>query len=881
MDPFTYLSGYLVPQKDTGRMLDAIGDRLMYRLSYRNMGTRQVLVGNQTVDAGSGRAGMRWFEVQDTGSGWTIRQEGTYAPNDGKFRWMGSIASDANGNLALGYSISSSSMFPSINYAGRLVDDPLGEMAQGEAILVNGAGSQTDVSSRWGDYSSMSVDPLDDCTFWYTNEYYVTTNPATWHTRIGAFHFTTCSAPETGTLSGVVTNANGGASLSGVTVTAGMLSAVTGADGHYALALPPGTYTVTAEKYGFSPYTYTNVNITSGATVTRDFALSPRTPAVLSGHVWDGSGHGYPLYARLDISAPGYSTTLFTDPVTGAYQASLFQEQAYTLRVSSQGLSGYTTQTTAVTPASANVVLNINLPVDPACTAPGYQLSGGVCSPRPGGLATGFVTDANYPAVGLNGAELMGDAPGYAYTYTFATPLDPSVGDGMYVIFQSTTDNTHPEDHVLGASMNGGYASDVRTVSYHPNGTVRQDFALPAGLLSVVPTSLEVWLGPGQTTTRMITITNIGMAHDRPAHFGLQTLPLAMPAPGPLEPPLYVVEPADRSEQDAAELELPPAPDFPPFAAGAVLHTWPSGLSTAWGIAADASGKVWVSNPAPGWGGVNVLVAYHASGGLSGEAYPYAWSPTNGPADLAFNPHTGSFWAVNVAEGDNCIYEMSPQAGYTGRRVCPGGDQDSVVSPRGLAYDPASDTFYTGSWNDETITQFGPDGTLLRRRPVGLAISGLAYNPDTRHLFVMVNAELTRIYVLDTANDFAPLGSFTVGDDLLGAFSGAGLEMGCDGSLWLTDQSNSQVYNVTSGETTSLCTIEASWFSVYPQNGDLAPGEHIAVKVTFDATNLSLGDYNGQIVVTENTPYDIPNLPITLHVVNLMQFYLPGIMKSP
>ena len=145
IDPFTYLTGYVVPQKDTGRMLDVIGDRLMYRLSYQNMGTRQVLVGNQTVDAGSGRAGIRWFEVQDSGSGWAIRQQGTYAPADGKYRWMGSIAADAQGNLALGYSISSSSTCPSINYAGRLAADPLGQMAQGEAVLVNGAGSQTDI----------------------------------------------------------------------------------------------------------------------------------------------------------------------------------------------------------------------------------------------------------------------------------------------------------------------------------------------------------------------------------------------------------------------------------------------------------------------------------------------------------------------------------------------------------------------------------------------------------------------------------------------------------------------------------------------------------------------------------------------------------------
>ena len=170
-----------------------------------------------------------------------------------------------------------------------------------------------------------------------------------------------------------------------------------------------------------------------------------------------------------------------------------------------------------------------------------------------------------------------------------------------------------------------------------------------------------------------------------------------------------------------------------------------------------------------------------------------------------------------MGEADNCIYEMSPQAGFTGRRVCPGGGFGFPVAQRGLAYDPASDTFYSGSWNDLSIRQFRPDGTLLRTRSVGLAISGLAYNPDTRHLFAMVNAEDTRIYVLDAANDFAPLGVFTVGAVLLGAFSGAGLEMACDGSLWLIDQSDGQVYQVASGEATTLCQVQATWFSVNPQ----------------------------------------------------------------
>ena len=369
VDPFNYLTGYVVPQKDTGRMLDAIGDRLMYRLAYRNFGDHQVLVGSQTVDAGGGRAGIRWFEVQDSGTGWSIHQQGTYAPGDGAYRWMGSIAADAMGNLALGFSISSSSMFPSINYTGRLANDPLGAMAQGEAVLVSGGGSQTYYPDpRWGDYSSMSVDPQDDCTFWYTNEYYSVTSAAAWQTRIGAFRFSGCGLPATGTLSGIVTHASGGAPLAGATVTAGTLSMVTGADGKYAFALLPGSYNVSAQVYGFVPGSATDVVITVGQTTTHNFALTARSPASLHGLVSDGSGHAYPLYARLDISAPGFSAAVFTNPITGLYSANLFQGQAYSLRVTSLGLAGYTAQNATVTPSAASVALNVNLQVDATCT---------------------------------------------------------------------------------------------------------------------------------------------------------------------------------------------------------------------------------------------------------------------------------------------------------------------------------------------------------------------------------------------------------------------------------------------------------------------------------------------------------------------------------
>jgi PKD repeat protein len=181
-----------IPQPGTANRLDAISDRVMYRLAYWNYGNHQALVVNHTVDVdGTDHAGVRWYELHSSGGGWSVHQEGTYAP-DADGRWMGSVALDGGGNLAVGYSTSGADTYPSLRYAGRLAGDPLGELTQGEATLVSGSGSVTS-GVRWGDYSSVSVDPVDDCTFWFTGEYqHVNTPYGDWRTRIGTFRFPSC-----------------------------------------------------------------------------------------------------------------------------------------------------------------------------------------------------------------------------------------------------------------------------------------------------------------------------------------------------------------------------------------------------------------------------------------------------------------------------------------------------------------------------------------------------------------------------------------------------------------------------------------------------------------------------------------------------------------
>lgn len=178
----------IIPQPGTTNKLAVMEKALMNRLQYRNFGSYQSMVCCHTVDVnGSDRAGIRWYELRKTTGDWYIYQQGTYAPGSTDNFWMASIAQNSLGDIALGYSVSSSSTNPSVRFTGRRLGDPLGVMTMGEGVLINGQHPQLG-TSRWGDYTMMSVDPSDDETFWYTNEYnddYTTWG--NWIMQIGSF----------------------------------------------------------------------------------------------------------------------------------------------------------------------------------------------------------------------------------------------------------------------------------------------------------------------------------------------------------------------------------------------------------------------------------------------------------------------------------------------------------------------------------------------------------------------------------------------------------------------------------------------------------------------------------------------------------------------
>src|SRR5438477_2479253 len=232
--------------------LDNLSAHYMYRLAYRNQGTQAAadeslvlsgLTGGSTSTPAHGA--VRWFEFRNAGSSATqptVFQNGTYDP-DTNYRWMPSIAMDKDRNIALGYSKSSTTVFPGIYVTGRLAGDPAGTMGA-ETEMQAGIGVQKGGGNRWGDYSAMTLDPIDQCTFYYTNEYLKTNGAFNWSTRIAAFKFASCvsAAGLLVTVTGTITSAETGAPISGVRVALNNgYAGASNANGIYTIIVPAGS----------------------------------------------------------------------------------------------------------------------------------------------------------------------------------------------------------------------------------------------------------------------------------------------------------------------------------------------------------------------------------------------------------------------------------------------------------------------------------------------------------------------------------------------------------------------------------------------------------------------------------------------------------------
>ena len=401
--------GNCIAQPGTTNVLDSLGDRLMFRLAYRNFGSYESMVVAHSVTTG-GVIGVRWYELRRTSGGaLSVFQQGTYVP-DATSRWMPSIAQDKVGNIAVGYSMSSASLFPSLGMAGRLVGDASGALGQPEVRLVTGGAAQVGSGggalSRWGDYSSMNVDPADGCTFWYTGEYLKAGQSTAWSTRVSSFTLPGCDGPITPEFalgmnppSGSVSPGSAVSATVGSTVVQGAAQTValsasglpTGASASFAPAsvtaggsstmtitttgsTPAGTYPITVTGTGTSSVRTTSFSLVVAAA---DFSVSVNPSAVAVGRGTSTATSvatvavGSPQTVRLSVVGLPAGVTASWSPTSVTAGAS----STLTLRASATATIGNSTVTvrgvgpsgTRTTPLSLKV-----LAVNPVLN-PGFE----------------------------------------------------------------------------------------------------------------------------------------------------------------------------------------------------------------------------------------------------------------------------------------------------------------------------------------------------------------------------------------------------------------------------------------------------------------------------------------------------------------------------
>jgi len=407
------------PQPSPGECLPVLGDRLMYRLAYRNgypgNSNQVLLVNHAVVDTSQGDSpiGIDWYELNavsgsTNASDWGIAQQGLFVgPADGNSRFMGSISMDHVGNIALGYTISSTTVDASVAVAGQNVGAPSGVMDAAEQILIAGTGVQ-ESTGRWGDYSSIMASSTDDCTFWAAEEYISNTGSFNWSTGNAAVKFSNCSIGPVGTLTGTVTDASTNNAIAGakVTLTPGNISATTNSSGNYTMTVPVTTYAAAASAFGYLTQSVPSVVIVQNQTTTQDFALAAAPKATISGNVTDGtpSGHAYGLYSEVKVTSPGYGQVadVWTNPQTGTYSVSMPEGADYTLNATAY-VNGYTPGSDTVTNLSGDTTQNIGLTVGTSCSAPGYGFVQGFGADFEGGVPPSGWTVTN----GVSGSPVV------------------------------------------------------------------------------------------------------------------------------------------------------------------------------------------------------------------------------------------------------------------------------------------------------------------------------------------------------------------------------------------------------------------------------------------------------------------------------------------
>ncbi|MGH9163475.1 MAG: carboxypeptidase regulatory-like domain-containing protein, partial [Vicinamibacteraceae bacterium] len=454
------------------------------------------------------------------------------------------------------------------------------------------------------------------------------------------------------------------------------------------------------------------------------------------------------------------------------------------------------------------------------------EVRAGSCQFPGGGIVLGNVYDAN-TGEPINGARVEVDTG--EVVGTVATPNDPTLDDGFYSVSVTLASQKAPGVRTLTVTA-PGYHAVSRDIVPTPGSTARENFELTAGILKVEPKALRARVPIGGAASKTLTLSNIGTAN-----LDFDILEVNFPRPPRA--------PAGNTLQNAGQW-------VSQFSTGSV-----HGYGAAW---YPTRNTLWISD----YTADDFRYRCHEfepDGTMTGNTINCYFGDFGGsvPGDLTFNPLTNTFWMPSLL-GDLCLHEIDPVAlERTGNTIC----GPWTVQQFSVAYDPATNTYYVGGYYDPTLWQINPDGTVVRSIVTGLSASGLAYNPDTRHLFVQVRGSPQRVHILDAADpNLAEIGTIELldenGNPAYGDYAGGGLTFDCNGHLVSVNVSTRTAYVNTSGEEGgTFCSLDIPWFEPDPTSGMITAAGSSSVNARFNALDMPPGCDEAHLRVNDDTRY--------------------------